>query len=153
MQGIQTSLADLSAATKSQSDAFQSLHEDLLLREDSSDKHKDTNSGKTSTVDPTRVMTVLLASSSDGVNSRTTAGQASSDKEQKSDLLDNLTQAFISSVKKAPPIADVIDNILSGQLSADTAKERGEKYFPPKNCSRVGTVTTMKEFGIFNNRD
>ena len=86
-------------------------------------------------------MTVLLASSSDGVNSRTTAGQASSDKEQKSDLLDNLTQAFISSVKKSPPIADVIDNILSGQLSADTAEERGEKYFPPKNCSRVGTVT------------
>ena len=31
LQGIQTSLADLSAATKSQSAAFQSLHEDLLL--------------------------------------------------------------------------------------------------------------------------
>ena len=32
LQGIQTSLADLSAATKSQSAAFQSLHEDLLLK-------------------------------------------------------------------------------------------------------------------------
>ena len=67
LQGIQTSLADLSAATKRQSDAFQSLHEDLLLRDDSSDRHKDTDSGKTSMVDPTRVVTVLLASSSDHI--------------------------------------------------------------------------------------
>ena len=70
LQGIQTSLADLSAATKSQSAAFQSLHDDLLLREDSSDEHKDNDSGETSTVDPTRVVTALLASSSDGVNSQ-----------------------------------------------------------------------------------
>ena len=54
LQGIHTSLADLSATTKSQPAAFQSLHEDLLLREDSSDEHKDTDSGETSTVDPTR---------------------------------------------------------------------------------------------------
>ena len=145
--GIQTSLADLSAATKSQSAAFQSLHEDLLLREDSSDEHKDNDSGETSTVDPTRVVTALLASSSDGVNSQTTTRQESS--EQKSDLLDSLTQAFISSVKKSPPIAtqiaDLINNILSGKLSADTAKERGEKYFPPENCNRVGTVTVNEE--------
>ena len=87
MQGIQTSLADLSAATKSQSAAFQSLHEDLLLREDSSDEHKDNDSGETSTVDPIRVVTALLASSSDGVNSQTTTRQASSDTEQKSDYL------------------------------------------------------------------
>ena len=39
-------------------------------------------------------------------------------------------------------IADLIDNILSGKLSADTAKE---KYFPPENCSRVGTVTVNEE--------
>ena len=146
LQGIQ---ADLSAATKSQSAAFQSLHEDLLLREDSSEEHKDNDSGETSTVDPTNVVTALLASSGDGVNCQPTTSQASSNTEQKSDLLDSLTQAFISSVKKSPPIAtqiaDLIDNILSGKLSADTAKERGEKYFPPENCSRVGTVTVNEE--------
>ena len=149
LQGIQTSLADLSAATKSQSAAFQSLHEDLLLREDSGDEHKDNDSGETSTVDPTRVVTALLASSSDGVNSQTTTRQESSDTEQKSDLLDSLTQAFISSVKESPPIptqiADLVDNILSGKLSADTAKERDKKYFPPENCSRVGRVTVNEE--------
>ena len=104
LQGIQTSLADLSAATKSQSAAFQSLHEDLL-REDSSEEHKDNDSGETSTVDPTNVVTALLASSGVGVNCQPTTSQASSDTEQKSDLLDSLTQAFISSVKKSPPIA------------------------------------------------
>ena len=149
LQGIQTSLADLSAATKSQSAAFQSLHEDLLLHEDSNDEHKDNDSRETSTVDPTHVVTALLASSSDGVNSQPTTSQASSDTEQKSDLLDSLTQAFIYSVKKSPPIAtqitDLISNTLSGKLSADTAKERGEKYFLPENCSCVGTVTVNEE--------
>ena len=114
----------------------------------SSDEHKDNDSGETSTVDPSNVVTALLASSSDGVNSQPTTSQASSDTEQKSDLLDSLTQAF-TSVKKSPPIAtqiaDLIDNILSGKFSADTVKERGEKYFPPENCSRVGTVTVNEE--------
>ena len=91
----------------------------------------------------------MLASSSDGVNSQTTTGHARTDTEQKSDLLDSQTQYFIPSVKKSPPIAtqiaDLIDNILSGKLSADTAKERGGKYFPPENCSRVGTVTVNEE--------
>ena len=94
-------------------------------------------------------MTALLASSSEGVNSKTTTRQESSDTEQKSDLLDSLTKAFISSVKRSPPIAtqiaDLIDNILLGKFSADTAKERGEKYFPPESCRRVGTVTVNEE--------
>ena len=84
-------------------------------------------------------MTALLASSSDGVNSKTTTRQASSDTEQKSDLLDSLTQAFISSVKRSPPIATQIADLI------DTAKERGEKYFPPESCRRVGTVTVNEE--------
>ena len=44
-----------------------------------------------------------------------------------------------------PKIGDLIDNILSGKLPTDTAKERGGKYFPPENCSRVGTVTVNEE--------
>ena len=71
-------------------------------------------------------------------------------------LIARLTQAFISSAKKYPPfttqIADLIDNILSGKLSADKAKERGEKYFPPENCSRVGTVTVNKEIWVLLSR-
>ena len=61
LQGIQTSLANLSSATKSHLAAFQSLHEEILLRQDSSDDYKDNDSVGTSRVDRTRVMTALLA--------------------------------------------------------------------------------------------
>lgn len=37
LAGIQTSLADLSAASKTQTAAFQALHEDLLVQEDTGD--------------------------------------------------------------------------------------------------------------------
>ena len=44
-----------------------------------------------------------------------------------------------------PKIGDLIDNLLSGKFPAHTAKERGGKYFPPENCSHVGTVTVNEE--------
>ena len=150
LQGIQTSLADLSAATKSQSAAFQSLHEDLLLREDSSEEHKDNDSGETGTVDPTNVVTALLASSGDGVNRQPTTSQASSDTEQKSDLHDSLTQAFISSVQKSPPIAtqiaDLID-ILSGKLSATRRKSAARSISRQKTVAVSAQLRSTKKSG------
>ena len=81
-----------------------------------SDKHKDNDCAETCTVDPTCVVTAWLASSSDGVNSQTTTRRASSDTEQKSDLLDSLRQTFISSVKKSPPIATQIADFIGKAL-------------------------------------
>ena len=75
------------------------------------------------------------------------------DTERKTDLLDSLTQAFISSEKKSPAIAtkiaDLIDSVLSGKLSAETAKEHGEKYSPPENCTSICTVTVNEEIWDF----
>ena len=72
-----------------------------------------------------------------------------SDTEQQSDLLDSLTQVFLSSEKKSPPVStkigDLIDSVLSGKLSTDTAKEHGEKYLPPENCGRLCSVTVNEE--------
>lgn len=147
LAGIQTSLADLSAASKTQTAAFQALHEDLLVQEDTGDLETEGNDGASHTVDPNCVVTALLDSSEDGAIQP--PGQESSDTEPKTDLLDSLTQAFISSEKKSPAIAskiaDLIDSVLSGNLSAETAKERGEKYLPPENCNRVCTVTVNEE--------
>ena len=146
LAGIQTSLADLSAASKSQTAAFQALHEDLLVQEDTGEETEG-NDGASHTVDPNCVVTALLDSSENGAIQP--PGQESSDTEPKTDLLDSLTQAFISSEKKSPAIAskiaDLIDSLLSGNLSAETAKERGEKYLPPENCNRVCTVTVNEE--------
>ena len=102
--------------------------------------------GASRTVDPTRVVSDLLDSSSDGA---TQPSQERSDTQPKTDLLDSLTQAFISSEKKssaiATKIADLIDSILSGKLSAETAMEHGEKYFPPENCTSICTVAVNEE--------
>ena len=45
LAGIQTSLADLSAASKTQTAAFQALHEDLLVQEDTGDVETEGNDG------------------------------------------------------------------------------------------------------------
>ena len=132
LRGIQTSLADLAAASRTQTAAFETLHEDFLLQDDTGDENNESD-GSSRTVDPTRVVSDLLDSSSDGA---TQSSQERSDTELKSDLLNSLTQAFISSEKKssaiATKIADLIDSVLSGKLSAETAKKHGEKYFPPR---------------------
>ena len=147
LAGIQTSLADLSAASKTQAAAFQALHEDLLVQEDTGDLETEGNDGASHTVDPNCVVTALLDSSEDGAIQP--PSQESSDTEPKTDLLDSLTQAFISYEKKSPAIAskiaDLIDSVLSGNLSAETAKEREKKYHPPENCNRVCTVTVNEE--------
>ena len=146
LQGIQTMLADLSASSKAQAAAFQCIQQDILLRDDSNDDDDDTAN---STVDPTCVVSALLDSSEGTVNNNRDAVLERSDTEQQSDLLDSLTQVFLSSEKKSPPvstkIADLIDSVLSGKLSTDTAKEHGEKYLPPENCGRLCPVTVNEE--------
>ena len=147
LQGIQTTLADLSASSKAQTAAFQCIQEDILLRDVSNDDDEDDTAN--STVDPTGVVSALLDSSEGTVNNNRDAVLERSDTEQQSDLLDSLTQVFLSSEKKSPPvstkIADLIDSVLSGKLSTDTAKEHGEKYFPPENCGRLCPVTVNEE--------
>ena len=69
-----------------------------------------------------------VAKSADGQDQRSTTEQ---------DIIDSLTQALKSKPKKSPPIdakiASSVDDILTGDLSADMAKEKGEKYPPPEN--------------------
>ena len=147
LQGIQTMLADLSASSKAQTAAFQCIQQDILLRDVSNDDDEDDTAN--STVDPTCVVSALLDSSEGTVNNNRDAVLERSDTEQQSDLLDSQTQVFLSSEKKSPPvstkIADLIDSVLSGKLSTDTAKEHGEKYLPPENCGRLCPVTVNEE--------
>ena len=54
----------------------------------------------------------------------------------------------MSTSKKSPDIegkiATLVDNILTGELSQDSVKERGEKYPPPTNCKYL-TPTLVNE--------
>ena len=58
LQSIQSSLVDLATASKDQSTAFENLHEDLLLRQDSDMATE--QGGETNTVNPTNVVNTLL---------------------------------------------------------------------------------------------
>jgi hypothetical protein len=133
LAGIQTSFKQGSfCKLKTQTAAFQALHEDLLVQEDTGDLETEGKDGASHTVDPNCVVTALLDSSEDDAIQPPRPGQESSDTEPKTDLLDSLTQVFISSEKKSPAIAskiaDLIDSVLTGNLSDETAtKERGEK--------------------------
>ena len=148
LQGIQRTLADLSEASKSQSEAFQTLHEDLILQSDP-DNDGEQNTGDDITVDPTSVVQDLLDTSQSKENGAILDGEQRSDTEPQNNFLDSLTQAFIASERNSPAIepkiASLVDSILSGKLSSETAKERGEKYFPPENCERVCTPTVNEE--------
>ena len=60
----------------------------------------------------------------------------------------SLIQAFIPNIQKSPAIeskiAQLVDNMLTGDLSSETVKERVEKYPPPVNCEHL-LVTTVNE--------
>ena len=65
------------------------------------------------------------------------------------DIIDTLTQALKSKTKKSPlidaKIASLVDNILTGDLSAHMAREKGEKYPPPENCKHLQAITINEE--------
>ena len=72
---------------------------------------------------------------------------SSPDEGTDNDFLDSLTQALLPNIKKSPDIkkiAGLVNNILTGELSQDSVKERGEKYPPLANC-KCPTATMVNE--------
>ena len=65
------------------------------------------------------------------------------------DFLDSLTQALLPNSKKSPDIEEkiaiLVNNILTGELSQDLVKERGEKYPPPANCKYLTPAMVNEE--------
>ena len=63
-------------------------------------------------------------------------------------MVDSLTQVFtiskVTSVAVEGKIAELIDNMLIWELSAETVKERVKKHPPPENCKFLA-VTMMNE--------
>ncbi|CAH3155362.1 unnamed protein product, partial [Porites lobata] len=129
LQGLQASIAQLTQASLSQTEAFKNLKEDLLLLPDSQDERSDEEEPNHDAVDPTAAVNALL----------------DTNKGAHQDVIDSLTQALKSKPKKSPPIdakiASFVDDILTGDLSADMAREKGEKYPPPENCKHNQAIT------------
>ena len=64
-------------------------------------------------------------------------------------MVDSLTQAFTTSKATSPAIegkiAKLIDNMLIGELSAETVKERVKKHPPPENCKFLAVAMMNEE--------
>lgn len=148
LQGLQSSLTQLVEVSKAQTEAFNNLREDILLQPDPDEENEEGGLDKTSASLDLTAATNQLLDSSNGQSSKSDPAAPHSDSESQKDLLDSLTQALLSSNKKSPNIegklATLVDNILTGDLSQDSVKERGEKYPPPANCKYL-TPTLVNE--------
>ena len=147
LQCLQSSLTQLAEVSKAQTEAFNNLRKDLLLQPDEEDEEVDLDTTSNS-LDITAATNQLL-DSSNGQSPKSAPSSSRSDSEPKNDLLDSLTQALLSTSKKSPDIegkiATLVDNILTGELSQDSVKERGEKYPPPANCKYLTTTLVNEE--------
>ena len=148
LQGFQSSLTQLVEVSEAQTEAFNSLREDILLQPDPDKRIEEGVFDETSNSLDLTVATNQLLDSRNGQSLKPAPSAPHSDSESENDLLDSLTQALLSTSKKSPDIegkiATLVDNILSGELSQDSVKERGEKYLPPANCKYL-TPTLVNE--------
>lgn len=144
LQGLQSSLTQLVEVSKAQTEAFNSLREDIFLQPNPDEEIEEGVLDKTSNSLDITAATNQLLDSSNGQNPK----PAHSDSGSKNDLLDSLTQVLLSTSKKSHDIegkiATLVDNILTRELSQDSVKERGEKYPPPANCKYL-TPTLVNE--------
>lgn len=124
------------------------MKEDFLLcsgDEDSEDTPAIDDNTSDNALDIAATLNNVLDSSD---NSKTTSVKSPESGPTQSALVDSLTQAFTTSKVTSPAIegkiAELIDNMLIGGLSAETVKERVEKHPPPENCKFL-SVTMVNE--------
>ena len=138
----QSSLQQLIQASKAQTEAFNNLREDILLQPDPNEEDKDTvTDGIPNLLDLTAVTNQLLDSSS-GQSPKSQPDISRPGEGTNNDFLDSLAQALLPNIEEK--IAGLVDNILTGESSQDSVKERGEKYPPPTNCKYL-TATMVNE--------
>ena len=134
MLSLQSSLKQLVQASKTQTEAFNHLREDILLQPDPNEEDKDVvTDGIPNLLDLTAATNQLL-DSSNGQSPKSQCNVSRPDEVTNNDFLDSLIQVLLPNIKKSPDIEEKIaglaDNILTAELSQDSVKERGERYPP-----------------------
>ena len=145
LQGLQTTLAHLAKNSELQTEAIQNLKEDFLL----CSGEEDTSAMDDNTSDNALDIAATLNNVLDSSDHSKTASVKSPESGSQSALVDSLTQAFTTSKVASPAIegkiAELIDNMLIGGLSAETVKERVEKHPPPENCKFLAVTMVNEE--------
>ena len=147
LQGLQTTLAHLAKNSELQTEAIQNLKEEFLLCSGDEDT-EDTSVMDDNTSENALDIAATLNNVLDSSDHSKTASVKSPELGSQSALVDSLTQAFTTSIVTSPAIegkiAELIDNMLIGGLSAETVKERVEKHPLPENY-KILAVTMVNE--------
>ena len=148
LQSLQSSLKELVQASKAQTEAFNNLREDILLQPAPNEEDKDVITDGTPNLLDLTTATNQLLDASNGHSPKSLPNNSCPDEGTNDDFLDSLTQPLLLNSKKSPDveekIAGLVNNILTGELSQGSVKERGEKYPPPANCKYL-TITMVNE--------
>ena len=124
------------------------MKEDILLCSGDDDT-EDTPAMDDNTSDNALDIAATLNNVLDSSDNRNTTSVKSPESGSQSALVDSLTQAFTTSKVTSPAIegkiAELIDNMLIGGLSAETVKERVEKHPPPENCKFLAVTMVNEE--------
>jgi hypothetical protein len=148
--GLNITLEKLTKASESQTEAIVGLKEDILLTtvdpaEDDSDSEK-----QDSSLDLSAILNECLLDPSKNTctTQQTPQDRSDSEQEKQNDLVDSLTQAYITNTTKSPAIqgkiAELIDDMLTGGLSIETIKTNADKYPAPENCKLL-PLTSVNE--------
>ena len=145
---LQSSLKQLVEASKAQTKAFNNLREHILLQHDPIKEDRDVITDGTPNLLELTTATNQLLDAGNGHSPKSLPNNSCPDEGTSNDFLDSLTQALLPNSKKSPDVeekfAGLVNNILTGELSQDSVKERDEKYPPPANCKYL-TATMVNE--------
>ena len=152
LQGLQTSMAELAQASRSQTEALNNLRDDIHFQPDPTLLEEESSSETAGGLDLNTAVTALLDPSSDGTAPEGEGGVSNTSPDSEamnSDVIDSLTQALLPNPKQSPPIgekiASLVNKILTGELSSETLKTKAEQYPAPDNCKHLTTVLVNEE--------
>ncbi|XP_015755584.1 PREDICTED: uncharacterized protein LOC107335133 [Acropora digitifera] len=146
---LQRSLKQLVQASKAQTEVFNNLRKDILLQPAPNEEDKNVITDGTPNLLDLTTATNQLLNASNGHSPKSLSNNSCLHEGTNNDFLDILTQALLPNSKKSPDveekIAGLVNNILTGELSQDSVKERGEKYPPPANRNYLTAIMVNEE--------
>ena len=151
-KGLQTSMAELAQASRSQTEALNNLRDDIHFQPDPTLLEEESSSETAGGLNLSTAVTALFDPSSEGTAPEGEGGVSNTSPDleaRNSDVIDSLTQGLFPNPKQSSPIgekiASLVNKILTGELSGKTLKTKAEQYPAPDNCKHLTTVPVDEE--------
>jgi hypothetical protein len=115
LQGLQSTLKELTQASRSQTETLSSIREDLLLQSDATDQDERSGNGTENDLNVSSIVANLLDSSTEHEAPKTSPDAAVDD-----GVIDSLTQAYLANPKQSPPVETEIASFIEQVLTGDS---------------------------------